>query len=295
MPAAGWCKTIEHVTMLAKVPVITHIMMGSFTISAREGNIGGTNFFVQEDGTSFNSLGLPNGGIEYLKFCLRKMIQITHDAGKLAVINIAGDSPEEYLELAAYAFECGADIVEFNFGCPNKFSASGIQSEIASYNIDLLQRVVRLAGSEIGYGLHTWFKLSPYANPEERVRIASFIASITEMTVDRITTCNTFPNCVPRNESGALLITAKNTGGRAGMAGTGLRSIALANAEHFHALLPHTCGINFAGGASSGKHLAAAHQIGCRGVQIGTAFFEGENFRIFERVATEFLEIQETG
>ena len=291
MPAAGWCKTVEQVGMLAKVPVIERIIMGSFTVAHRDGNTDGTNFIVLKDGTSFNALGLPNGGFAYLKLHLREMVQIARDAGKLSVVNVAGDTPEEYLLLAEFAHSCGADDVEYNFGCPNKFAEGGTQSEIASYSIDLMEKTVALLGAELR-STAAWFKFSPYANPEERVRVAAWIASIKSLAVVRLTLCNTYPNCVPRDEKGKLLITAKNTNGRAGMAGYGFRHIARANAEHFRALLPEKM-MNYAGGISSGAHLVAAYRMGCTGAQIGTAFFNGDNFRIFEEIAADFLEICE--
>ena len=291
MPAAGWCKTVEQVKLLAKVPTISHSVMGSFTVPPRDGNTGGTTFWVREDGTSFNALGMPNGGLPYLKTHLREMVRIAHDAGKIAVLNIAGDTPGEYMQLAVFALDCGMDIIEFNFGCPNKFGTNGAQKEIASYNTELMDNTMRLAASEIASGRTLWAKLSPYANPEERVRVAQHISAWSGVSLSRVTLTNTYANCVPRDDEGHMIITAQNTNGRGGMAGTCLRDIALANAEHFLELLPPRIGINGAGGIDSGKSLAAYHRIGCVGAQIGTAFFNGENFRIFEEVASEFMDL----
>ena len=293
MPAAGWCKTIDHVRALVKIPTISHIVMGSFTKETREGNTGGTTFHVREDGTSFNSLGLPNGGMPYLEKHLAQMLEIAYDADKMPIVNIAADTPEEYCELARFANEAGARVVELNFGCPNKFGTGGNQKEIASYNIDLMRKTLALIRMRCSVTI--WLKLSPFANPEERVRVAGLIMEmlgkykLTELSqFGGITVCNTYPNCVPRDENGKKIIDAKNTNGRAGMAGTGLRDIALANVEHFMELLQGVP-IYGAGGISTWKHLAAFSQLGCKGGQIGTAFFHGENFRIFEEVMTGFL------
>jgi len=154
-----------------------------------------------------------------------------------------------------------------------------------------MRKTIKLVAEEIMKPWRIWIKLSPYANPVERERIARYIIEARRhVLIERVTLTNTFPNCVARDEKGKILITAKNTGGRAGMAGTGLRPIALANAEHFRMLLPPEIGINGAGGISTGEDLAAYYRIGCAGAQIGSAFFWNENFRIFEQVASKFLD-----
>src|SRR3989344_4190402 len=143
MNAAGWAKTVEQVELLAKVPLLSHIVVGSFTERPRDGNAGGTNFDVRGDGTSVNSLGLPNKGLPYLQENVGRMRDIADKNGKFLVVSIAGaDSIEEYPALAR-AVAQSAHVVEINAGCPNVYKGSE-QKEIISYNLDLLRQVLKL-------------------------------------------------------------------------------------------------------------------------------------------------------
>jgi len=288
MNAAGWAKTVEQVEKLAKVPTISHVVIGSFTIEAREGNVGGTNFNVSVlDGTSVNSLGLPNGGAAYLDAYGKEMEQIAVENEKIFVVSIAGFSPSEYEQLATIAFENGAHIVEVNAGCPNVHD-DGKQKEIVSYNLEMLESIL----SHIGYstkGKPLWLKLSPYANPEDRVRVAKLVEQFED--IDAIVVANTFPNISMYHPDGKPFINVANNYG--GMAGTALKWINLSQCRHYRELLPDFINIIGVGGISSGQDMYDYLRVGCRGVQVGTSFFWSENFRVFEKITTELLDVAE--
>src|SRR3989344_4077186 len=132
MPAAGHIKTVEQVRSIVKVPYLSHIVIGSFTVEPKVGNTGGTAFDVLPDGTSSNSLGLPNKGLPYLNDYLREMVHVVQVADKKIVVSIAGESPEEYTKLVRAIVETRAGIIEVNLGCPNVYSEEGKQKAIAS-------------------------------------------------------------------------------------------------------------------------------------------------------------------
>ncbi|MDB5224485.1 MAG: dihydroorotate oxidase [Candidatus Adlerbacteria bacterium] len=286
MNAAGYAKSVDHVRKLAQVPLTTHIVVGGITCAAQEGNTGGTNF-VQVGNDFFNSLGLPNKGKEWLRSNLPEMCNIAIDTGKKLVVNISGGTPQEYVDLGVVAHEGGADIVELNLSCPNKFGPGGKQSDMFAFDVAAMDMLKVLWRERLGTKIETWWKLSPYANPMERVRIAQFL-----YTTDaaRVTLCNTFPNARPRDKDSKLLVTAKNTNGRAGLSGEGLRIISQINVEHFRELLPTRIGINGAGGIDSGTVLEEYRQLGCDGMQVAGAFMINEDVSVLHDIAAQWAD-----
>ncbi len=273
MAAAGWAKTTEQVRVLTGVPQVTHIVIGSYTVQPREGNTGGETFAVLRDGTSVNARGLPNRGVPYLRAHGREMAQIAHDAGKQLVVSGAWFTPTEAGVLAATAFEIGADVYEDNCGCPNVWEG-GKQKAIPSFDLDLMGEADWVILRATGSGSVIWKKLSPYTNPEERVRVAAYLS---EREPNGVVCCNTLPNARLRGEDGKPLITAEGTSGLGGMGGTALFLLALTNAEHFRELLPNNIDVIGCGGIRSGMDVRDYRLIGCVGVQVGTAFFQKES------------------
>jgi dihydroorotate dehydrogenase len=281
MPAAGWCKTVDHVRKLARVPTITHIVMGSFTVEPRAGNNGGTNFDVLPDGTAVNSLGLPNGGLRYLKEHGDEMVKIARDAGKRPVISIAGFSPHEYWTLAKAVNELKV-LAELNIGCPNVHDG-GHQKEIVSYDSPLLRKTLDAVFQAMPSNM-VWVKPSPYANPTDRER---FVEAVQRYEIDAIVGCNTFPNVSLYHDDGRPLLNVADN--YAGMSGTALKPINLSQCRYYAQRLPGVQVIG-AGGIASAKDLADYGRVGCVGGQIGAAFFHGENYRVFEEVAPALAE-----
>lgn len=287
MPAAGWAKTVDHVKRLAEVPVITHIVAGSFTVVKREGNTGGTNFYVADDGTSTNSLGIPNGGIPYLTNRGEEMVRVAHDASKEFVLSIAGFSPNEYGLLAQAGIDIGADVVEVNAGCPNVWSG-GEQKDIVSFSPPLLTSVIEAVELTLPADKPWWLKISPTANPKDRERIT---AVLLKARCSALVATNTFPNVsLYLDDDKPALDVANNYGG---MAGTALKPIALSNCRHYHELLPNLPIIGV-GGVATGRDILDYRRVAnCRGVQVGTAFFQNENLRVFQEMLSEYLKLPE--
>jgi len=284
MNAAGWAKTVDHVRKLAKVPTITHIVMGSFTVEPRDGNTGGTNFDVGPDGTAVNSLGLPNGGIPYLERHGSEMVTIAQDAGKAPVISIAGFAPSEFGILAKLVEQLGAT-AELNVGCPNVHD-KGSHKEIISYNHFDLERTLQVVCREQTPASHVWIKFSPYSNPldhEKTVRIANkFAGHIT------VVGCNTFPNVSMYHNSGRPYLDVADN--YAGMSGTALKWINLSQCRRYVANLSPGIPVLGVGGIGTAQDVRDYRRIGCAGVQIGAAFFKNENFRIFEEATEGFAD-----
>jgi dihydroorotate dehydrogenase (NAD+) catalytic subunit len=284
MNAAGWAKTIEHVCKLVKVPTLTHVVMGSFTVEPREGNTGGTNFDVAPDGTAVNSIGLRNDGLPYLKAHGAEMAEMVRRAGKTPVFSIAGFAPSEFGTLAEAVKDIGA-MPELNVGCPNVHD-HGAQHEIISYNFWDLERTLQIVCREVSPHKTVWIKLSPYANPLDHEKAVRVLNKFAGHIV--VVGCNTFPNVSMYHRNGRPYVDVANN--YAGMSGTALKWINLSQCRRYVEKLDKRIPVLGVGGVSEAQDGIDYLRVGCRGVQIGAAFFHGENFRVFEQVAEGFTE-----
>lgn len=286
--AAGWCKTPHHVGQIAKTP-ITHIFAGSVVTQRRDGNPGDV-LGKNDRGGGLNSLGMPYEPQE-----LRDLVTAAHDAGKQIIINVAGFSPEEYGELANAAYEAGSDGVELNFGCPN-VRDGGQQKPIMSFDEHSLQASFSQVDLMTPSTFPVFSKLSPYSNPNELIRVANLISDIatTGNWNDRpmwVTTSNTFANAYAfRPGTTNPLLTA----GYGGFSGPGYKPIALGQVRQFSEHLFDCVGIVGVGDIQTGQDILEYQTCGASMFQIGSAFMHDEDFRVFERVLMEYLELTST-
>lgn len=70
-----------------------------------------------------NSFGNPSRSPEYLKKDIPKALE-SIKKGQLLIVSIYG-TPEEFIQTAKFAKECGAPVVEANFSCPNISKSEG--------------------------------------------------------------------------------------------------------------------------------------------------------------------------
>jgi dihydroorotate dehydrogenase (NAD+) catalytic subunit len=67
-----------------------------------------------------NSIGLENKGADrFLAETLPKMKQLAADGGPRVIVNIGGESIDEFVQLAARFSAAGVDALEVNLSCPN--------------------------------------------------------------------------------------------------------------------------------------------------------------------------------
>lgn len=282
MNAAGWAKTRTQVRKLAEVPLLTHIVIGSFTVEPRSERGGGTDFDVLDDGTASNNRGLPNSGLRFLEIMGPAMANIAHDAGKKFVVSGAPFSPKEDALLAMAACAIGADAYESNRGCPNT------DADIISYNHELMAECDRAVDQAIGMRLPWRRKVSPYTNPKDRNIEAELTRSCSACG---IVACNTLPRARLRR-NGEPIITAKDTNGLGGLSGTGIKHLSLANAEHFSELFVEAgvkSDVIGSGGIGSWRDVDDYLMAGCSGVQVGAAFFKNEDPRVLQRIVEDWL------
>lgn len=285
MNGGGCCKTVDHVRLLSR-SLAGAIVVGSFTKEERSGNPGNV-WWVGND-AALNSLGMPNGGSQYLKNNLKEMVDIANDAGKALVVNVAGFAPEEYALLTALALEEGADAVEINLGCPNVVKTDGSRKPIASFNLEVMEEIVTLVEQEVGGTSPIWVKVSPYSDPELLKGAATVL--LRHQVVKTITAINTFPSAYGLDSKGKPVITV----GFAGLSGRVLKYVGLGQIKQWHDLLQGKIGLIAVGGISTGQDIDDYQTLGADGFQITTELLKSGDLNpvAFERVAAEYLDIE---
>ena len=287
----GTCKTIADVEKFIKTAAGA-IEIGSITMDMRPGNTGTTAY----NGGRFtlNSLGLPNPGKEYYEKHLKEMISFIHKAGKKAIVNIVGFSQEEYADLTKLAFECGADFVVLNYGCPNVW-ASGTQKSILSYNLTALKKITIYVLSQNPHQARSGkigIKLSPIFDPAYIEELCIFLNNLIEPILQEnalgfvgfITTQNTVANCFFEDLGNSVI---SPNGGLAGMAGKAVFPMALGQIKQFRSLLNSNIKIIGVGGVTSGEDAYKMMKYGADFVQVVSEIYFSEDLGRLNWIAAD--------
>lgn len=145
--AGGVVKTIEDVEQMAHTGV-GWIEAGSYTLLPRPGNGANGERVYHHDrdtGETFNSLGMPNTGMDEVEKEIPEMAKIAEAHRKKLLVNVApvsAEPVEETLELVSRAYAAGAHGVLINAGCPNVEMPDGGRHELLSRNPKSMMRVL---------------------------------------------------------------------------------------------------------------------------------------------------------
>ncbi len=279
MNAAGTCKSLRRVKELALTDT-TAIVYGTSTYQPRSRNTG--NVFYRCQTFSQNSFGMDNEGGEYHRMALPEMVKIAHDAGKLFIWSVAGDTPEEYAIMSEIGKRADADIIEQNLGCPNKWSG-GVQGQIPSYDPDLVKEIVLRTNERVGL-MDLLLKVS-WLDPFSLKRLAGVIVNdLPTLLVRGVVTINTIANTLSYDDFGHTRITPGN--GLAGLGGPAIREIAPGQVWQWRQALPDRIAVIGAGGISEPAHIVDyLDRAGASAAQIATALFgespEDRNYDLF--------------
>lgn len=220
--AGGVVKSPDEVEIMAHTGV-GWIEAGSYTLEPRDGNgPNGETVYYYDDATgeTFNSLGMPNKGMDEVSRQIPNMAKTAHFFGKKLVVNVAPVSDEpanESCELVDRAYSYGADAVLLNAGCPNVIKEDGGHHEILSHNAKALGEVLVSLESVVQERKKPIFlRTSPVGNfPQAR----SILRSMKQNVVSAIFTPNTWPGHVPTDEKGQnILEVPGGEGGKSGPA-----------------------------------------------------------------------------
>ncbi|MBP7831400.1 MAG: hypothetical protein KA028_00065 [Candidatus Pacebacteria bacterium] len=286
--AAGTVKYKEEFQRLLETD-LGAIVIGSITVSSRDGNEGTT---WHPDG--INSLGMPNPGLGYYIDNLPEMVKEAHDNDKKVIVSIAGFNAKEYVNLAGVAFKCGADIVEINFGCPNVLDG-GTAKPIYSFDIPNMVGVINEIKNAFRGTLddklnNLLIKLSPYSDPDQLKYAISTIDHV--LPKGGYTISNTFPKGFIFDEHLNPAITPD--GGLGGISGQMFKPIALGQVKQVKKILSEKNSSKIivgAGGIATGRDMLEFSKVGASLMQIGTAFLRSNRPEIFSEILLEYSEL----
>ncbi len=288
MNAAGMCKTFEVNPIVEISRPFDAVVIGSITPLQRSGNTG-TCEELENSLYGLNSWGMPNGGVEsaqYIDGLHGPLVDLTTPI----IVSVAGFSSEDYHYLIR-KLACWGSGIEINLGCPN-VRDDGSQHKIASfdpeYMAEIFEEIRQL--NNIGQLTTIGVKLSPYSDPGLLKEIAAVI--IESGLVHYVATCNTFPNGIGFDNWGRSRIQTDQAGWFGGISGRALNPISLSNAYQFRQLLPESIAVIRVGGISTARDVWESYQIGCVGVQIGTAYAQ-KGPRLINTIREDLASLQE--
>ncbi len=113
--ASGTFGNGEEMSEIIDLRKLGGVFLKGTTLHPREGNPQAR--LVETPSGLLNSIGLQNPGLEET---LREKAPFVKKLGIPAIINISGESAEEFAEMAARINDCdGVDAIEMNVSCPN--------------------------------------------------------------------------------------------------------------------------------------------------------------------------------
>lgn len=285
---------------LAETP-IGAITVGSFTVPEQEGNeakYGSPVYFSdQESGYTYNSMGLPNIGIEAAVKLMPEITTRAHEQGKPVIASVSPTKPNPEIggpirqtaKLVSELLETDVDFIEVNTACPNIVTEEGGRKPILGYDLEamheLVAEVAKWAGkppadSRLG------IKLPPYLSPEERAVTPALAKLFVEDPVFKfIATSNTIPNQTPTDKDGDLILSVP--GGAGGMSGLATKEIGRDQLQLWRELAGDDIEIVSMLGVDSGKELAVRRRLGAVAAGGVTMWWESDNWK---RTATQAVE-----
>jgi dihydroorotate dehydrogenase (fumarate) len=257
------CTTKDQLAILANDDRIGAIFTKSCTLNRRDGNPSPRYYSVH--GSSINSMGLPNEGIDYY---LQAAKTLGHR--KPMFISVAGLTMDENVQLMKQidsvshgGEDAGIAGVELNLSCPNVPGKPQIGYDFEASS-ELLRRVTETIGNELKFGI----KLPPYFDPIHFQMMYDAISPF-QNRIGWVTCINSIGNGLVIDPISETTVIAPKRG-LGGIGGQAIKATALANVHSFRALLPDSIDIIGCGGITRGMDIFEHILCGATAVQIGT-------------------------
>ncbi|MDP3956987.1 MAG: hypothetical protein Q8Q10_00600 [bacterium] len=279
--AAGTCNRPGLFEKLLK-SAADIITVGPMSVLSRNQNPG-NNAYEGDDG-SINSLGLPNGGIEWYREYLPRMIAQAEACGKTLALSVPPIDPGDVVKLAEVCVELHVPIAELNAGCNHVFVGNMQKIPLSYYPKDL-ERAIRTFVTIAGKTCKLRLKLSPYLPVVPR----EVTYAIRPYDI-AIVACNTAGNAYMfREDFRPAIDFGEHLGG---YGGSGFKPIVLGQIVQLRKMLPdhHIIGV---GGGKNGRDMWEFIKVGANEVQFGSAWYFTENPRIFGDIQAQYLDIIE--
>ncbi len=280
-------RMLREVDVLASTG-IGAITVGSFTIPRQEGNeakFGSPTYhYDATEGKTYNSMGLPNIGLEGALTLAPDLVSRSHDKGKPVVYSgsptmspESGNSVEQARRLAYELLQTGVDLVELNVSCPNVVTDGGGRKPILGYDLESMAELVDALASEIGEGQRLGVKLPPYVTDEEKLLIPDVAKMLRAKNVfSFMVTANTIPNQVASNNDGTPILSVPN--GAGGMSGPATKEVGREQLRLWHEQMGGSIDIVSALGVDSGREVHVRHSLGAVAAEGVTFLWESDNW-----------------
>ena len=229
------------------------IVTKGITVEPRLGNEGHRIFETQ--GGMINRIGLENVGINAF---LKEKLPTLRSCGINFILNIAGNTPEDYIMLAKVAQENDIKAIELNVSCPN------VKCGCIEYGVNkqALYELVKMVRAEYEHCLIV--KLSPNVTSAEDVAIAAQGAG-----ADAVSAINTVRGLGVKLDYANGKFRKTKVGG--GLSGQCIKPIALSFIDRISKVIDIP--IIGMGGIQSLDDILEFFAVGAKAVQVGTANF----------------------
>lgn len=229
------------------------VVTKGITVEPRSGNEGERVF--ETTGGMINRIGLENVGI---KVFLSEKLPTLHKCGINFILNIAGNTPEDYIKLAQTAQENGIKAIELNVSCPN------VKCGCIEYGVNkqALYELVSMVRKNYEHCLIV--KLSPNVTSAEEVAEAAQNAG-----ADAVSAINTVRGLGVKLDF--INGNFKKTAVGGGLSGKCIKPIALSFIDRISKVIDIP--IIGMGGIHTLQDVLEFFAVGARAVQIGTANF----------------------
>lgn len=204
-----------------------------------------------------NSIGLQGPGIDaFLARDLPWLVQ----RGARAIVSIAGEKPDDYVELARRVGQApGVAAVEVNISCPNVENRGLVFACDPASSYQVLEQV----RPHIPDGIPVFAKLTP-----DVTDIAAIAGAVSDAGADGVTVINTLLGMV----MDPATLKPHLGGITGGLSGPAVRPVAVRAVWQIHAALP-TLPIIGVGGIRTGFDALEFVLAGASAVQVGTVIF----------------------
>lgn len=229
------------------------VVTKGITLEPRLGNEG-PRIFETSDGM-INRIGLENIGIQSF---LDEKLPVLKKCGINFILNIAGNTPEDYIKLAQIAQENQINAIELNVSCPN------VKCGCIEYGVNkqALYELVKMVRAN--YDNCLIVKLSPNVTSAEEVAEAAQSAG-----ADAVSAINTVRGLGVKLDFSGGKIKKSTVGG--GLSGKCVKPISLSFVDRINKVIDiPIIGI---GGIYSLEDILEFFAVGAKAVQIGTANF----------------------
>lgn len=229
-------------------------------------------------GCTFNSMGIPNEGIDATIEFSRELKNYTTKPIIASIFSLGG--LQDYYDMLdkLESNKDSFDICEINVSCPN---IPG--KPLLAYDMEYLEKLLQNLSK---YTFLIGLKLPPYFDMTHFDKVSELAL---QYGIKFISCSNTIGNCLvidPDKESAVI----KPKMGLGGLAGDFVKPLALGNVWNFWQRLQGKVQIIGVGGVRTGRDAFEFLLAGADAVQVGTSFAQ-EGIGIFDKINAEFDEI----